>query len=97
VPALLMKMPVRGSHDHARHPLQALALLTGCPDRPQRRTGLEAEPGRWRVGLTKFAARWATVDPSSEVPTEGLSGVGDVIGSLEVKAHRAHHPAGPPA
>ena len=45
----------------------------------------EAEPGRWRVGLTKFAARMLgdVVDLEFEVPEGGPIAVGDVIGSLE--------------
>ena len=45
----------------------------------------EAEPGRWRVGLTKFAARMLgdVVDLEFEVAEGGAIGVGEVIGSLE--------------
>jgi glycine cleavage system H protein len=46
---------------------------------------LEAEPGHWRVGLTKFAARMLgdIVDLEFEVADGGPVAVGDVIGSLE--------------
>ena len=46
---------------------------------------LEVEPGRWRVGLTKFAARMLgdVVDLEFEVAEGGAVAVGDVIGSLE--------------
>jgi glycine cleavage system H protein len=45
----------------------------------------EAEPGRWRVGLTKFAARMLgdIVDLEFEVADGGRIGVGETIGSLE--------------
>jgi glycine cleavage system H protein len=45
----------------------------------------EAEPGRWRVGLTKFAARMLgdIVDLEFEVAEGAAIEVGDVIGSLE--------------
>lgn len=46
---------------------------------------LETEPGRWRVGLTKFAARMLgdIVDLEFEVTKGATVAVGDVIGSLE--------------
>jgi glycine cleavage system H protein len=45
----------------------------------------EAEPGQWRVGLTKFAHRMLgdIVDLEFEIPAGGPVGVGEVIGSLE--------------
>ena len=46
---------------------------------------LEAEPGRWRVGLTKFAARMLgdVVDLEFELADGDAVAVGQVIGSLE--------------
>ena len=60
---------------------------------------LEAEPGRWRVGLTKFAARMLgdIVDLEFEVPDGGAVGVGEVIGSLEGFKARTELYCGPPA
>ena len=45
----------------------------------------EAEPGRWRVGLTKFAARMLgdVVDLELELADGDAVSVGQVIGSLE--------------
>jgi len=46
---------------------------------------LEAEPGRWRVGLTKFAARMLgdVVDLDFELGEGDAVAVGQTIGSLE--------------
>lgn len=46
---------------------------------------LEAEPGRWRVGLTKFAARMLgdVVDLDFELAEGDPVAVGQTIGSLE--------------
>jgi glycine cleavage system H protein len=45
----------------------------------------QTEPGRWQVGLTKFAARMLgdIVDLEFEIADGGPVEVGDVIGSLE--------------
>jgi glycine cleavage system H protein len=45
----------------------------------------QAEPGRWQVGLTKFAHRMLgdIVDLDFEIPDGGPVEVGEVIGSLE--------------